>query len=212
MFLRMSLSASDIRQTNRRWRVGKRKPDENHAGKGNRRRHKERQTPADQDQIPAENYNQAAADGMRDVPYRHAAGKLLGRKPVRQQAGARRKAHALKPAVGHPNQTQRYDRGIKTKEDIHQRRCAQTERHERARIRAIAEKTVREFRNAVKQTVQREEKPQLRFPDAETVLEIRHRHAKVLADEVESRIADDRSDENAFLPEAILASDCGRIL
>ena len=119
MFLRMLLSAGDIRQTNRRWRVGKREPDENHAGKGIRGRHKEGQTPADQDQIAAENYNQAAADGMRDVPDRHAAGELLRRKPMRQQARARRKAHALKPAVGHPNQTQHHDRRIETKEDVH---------------------------------------------------------------------------------------------
>ena len=82
---------------------------------------------------------------MRGVPNRHPGGELPGRKPICQQARARRKAHALKPAVGHPDQSQRYDRGIEAEQHVYQRRGAQAKGHECPGIRAIAKKAVSEF-------------------------------------------------------------------
>src|ERR1700682_5138103 len=60
--------------------------------------------------------------------------------------------------------------------------------------------------------MQSQEQTELSFLNAEAVLQVRHRHAEVLAHEIESRIADDRSQQHALLPVAIFPGDGGWIV
>ena len=77
---------------------------------------------------------------------------------------------------------------------------ARPSHHEPAGVDAIADDAVHELRYAVHQTVQREEQPKLRFCDAERRFHDGHRHAQVLAHEIEQRVADERRDQNSPLP------------
>src|SRR5205085_11522357 len=97
--------------------------------------------------------------------------------------------------------------GIESEQHIHQRRSAEAERHERPRIRSIAQETIREFRDAVKHAMQSQKQTKLSFLEAEAALHYRHRDAEVLANEVESRIANDRAEQDALLPMTVAGSD-----
>src|SRR2546425_3467613 len=204
MLLRVTFGAFDLRQSNRRRRVRKRKPNKDDTSEGERGGNKESKSPTDYHEISTKNDNQSAADRMRDIPNRHAARQFLRGKPMGQQTRARREAHALKPAVRHPNQTHDHDCRIETEEHIHQCRRAQTEGHECSGIRAVTEKPIRKLRYAVKQTVESKKQTQLRLLEPKTALHHRHRDAEVFTHEIKRRVAHDRSQQDALLPVAIL--------
>src|SRR3989442_12962033 len=153
MLFRVTFGAFDFRQSNRRRRVWKGKPNKDDASEGERRRHKESKSPTNYHEISTENDNQSTADRMRDIPNRHAARQFLRGKQMGQQTRARREAHALKPTVRHPNQTHDTDCRSETEEHIHQFRRAQTEGHECSGIRAFTEKSIRKLRYAGKHSI-----------------------------------------------------------
>src|SRR5438309_234356 len=72
MLLRVTFGAFDFRQSNRRRRVGKGKPNKDDASEGDRRRNEEGESPTDNHEISTKNDNQSAADRMRDIPDRHS--------------------------------------------------------------------------------------------------------------------------------------------
>src|SRR5437660_2046501 len=209
MLLRVMFGAFDFRQSNRRRRVGKGKPNKDDASEGDRRRNEEGESPTDNHEISTKNDNQSATDRMRDIPDRHSACQFLWRKPMREQTRAWRKTHALKPTVRHPDQTHHHHGRAESKEHVHQCRRTQTEGHERSGVRAVAEKPIRKLRYAVKQTVESKKQTQLRLLEPKTALHHRHRDAEVLTHEIKGRVADDRSQQNALLPVAILSG--GRV-
>ena len=91
---------------------------------------------------------------MRHVPNGQFRRELFGRKPMRQQPGARRKTHSLKPSVEHPEQAKRNHGRTETEAQVKQRGTNQPCGHKSASIGAVAEETVREFGDAVKHPVQ----------------------------------------------------------
>src|SRR5437763_17212300 len=104
MLLRVMFSACDLRQPHRRRSVRKGKPNKDDASEGDRRRNKESQPPINYHEIAAKNYNQSAADRMRDIPDRHATREFPGWKPMRQQTRPWPEAPALKPTGRHRSQ------------------------------------------------------------------------------------------------------------
>src|SRR6266567_6349341 len=118
MLLGVMFGPFDFRQPHGWWRVGERQPNHDYARESDRRRNKECESPTNDDEISAENDNQSAANRMRDIPNRHSARQFLWWKPMRQQTRARRKAHALKPTVRHPDQTHHHYGRAESKEHI----------------------------------------------------------------------------------------------
>src|SRR5213079_1259413 len=57
---------------------------------------------------------------------------------------------------------------------------------------------------AIEHSVKREKQTQLRFLEPKTALQYRHRDAEVLTHEIERGVADDRSQQDALLPVAVL--------
>src|SRR3989442_32437 len=153
MLFRVTFGAFDFRQSNRRRRVWKGKPNKDDASEAAPRHKKKSKPPLNPPEIPKEKNNLPPADRMRDIPNRHAARQFLRGKPMGQQTRARREAHALKPTVRHPNQTHDHDCRSETEEHIHQFRRAQTEGHECSGIRAFTEKSIRKLRYAGKHSI-----------------------------------------------------------
>src|SRR5205085_2653963 len=150
---RAALRALHLWKTNRRRRIGQREPDEDNATERDQGRDKKTKTPIDDDQVAAKDDDQSATDRVRGIPNRHFCRELAGRKPMGQEPGARRKPHSLKPTIGYPDETQNDRDRVQAEEQIEDGGCSETKRHEDTSVRAIPEKSIRELRNAVEQTM-----------------------------------------------------------
>ena len=73
---------------------------------------------------------------------------------MRQKPRARRKTHALEPAVEHPDNAERRDGRAQAEKQIHQRGSRQAQHHERARVAAVSQKSIGELGDAIEDPVE----------------------------------------------------------
>src|SRR5437762_14309730 len=98
---------------------------------------------------------------MRRVPDGKFGDQFLGRKPVRKQSRARRKTHALEPAIEHPDDAHGEHCRAEAETYIQKRRAKQPCGHEKSRVRAIANHSIEEFGWPVKPAAERKKQAQV---------------------------------------------------
>ena len=178
-------------------------------------RHVRPQRPHD---VTAENHHEARADRVRGIPHRHLRRQLRRRNPMGQQTRAGRESRTLQQPVDDPHDAHEEDHRVaelvarmlardpvgdvlaESEREVGQRAQRQTDGHVPAGVHAVGQNAVGETRKAVDQAVQGEKDTEARLRNAEIGFQTGHGQRKVLAHEVEERIADHRRDDRTHLP------------
>ena len=128
-----------------------------------------------------------------------------------EQPGTGREAHSLKPAVEHPNDSEKHDRGTEPEEEVENGGAGKADDKKRARVATIAKKAVRKLGHAIKHPVECEEEAEVGFGNVQVAPKRRHGHRQIFADQIKGGIADDAEEKDPPAPAAETGLNGGRL-